>query len=135
MPYKCIHCSKLFDDGSKEVLIGCSECGRKFFFYIKKEKLEALGALGAGASGTEKIMEFTPYEKEKIEEDVREIAGIADEEAPVFLDLESVRILKEGKYLLDLGKLFAGKPQVYQLEDGKYIIDFSVLGKKEGEKE
>jgi len=138
MAYKCIHCSKLFDDGSKEVLTGCSGCGRKFFFYIKKEKLEALGALeaeGAGASEAEQIMEFTPHEKEKIEKDVREIAGIADEEAPVFLDLESIKILKEGKYLLDLGKLFAGKPQVYQLEDGKYIIDFSVLGKKEEKKE
>ena len=138
MAYKCIHCSKLFDDGSKEVLTGCSGCGRKFFFYIKKEKLEALGALGAGGAGAseaEQIMEFTPHEKEKIEKDVREIAGIADEEAPVFLDLESVKILKEGKYLLDLGKLFAGKPQVYQLEDGKYIIDFSVLGKKEEKKE
>jgi len=138
MSYKCIHCSKIFDDGSKEVLTGCSGCGRKFFFYIKKEKLEALGALGAGGAGAseaEQIMEFTPHEKEKIEKDVREIAGIADEEAPVFLDLESVKILKEGKYLLDLGKLFAGKPQVYQLEDGKYIIDFSVLGKKEEKKE
>ena len=138
MSYKCIHCSKIFDDGSKEVLTGCSGCGRKFFFYIKKEKLEALGALGAGGAGAseaEQIMEFTPHEKEKIEKDVREIAGIADEEAPVFLDLESIKILKEGKYLLDLGKLFAGKPQVYQLEDGKYIIDFSVLGKKEEKKE
>lgn len=143
MPYKCVHCSKLFDDGSKEVLSGCSGCGRKFFFYIKKEKLDALGASCMGGTGTgiapkskeEQIMEFAPHEKEKIEEDVREIAGIANEETPVFLDLESVRILKEGKYLLDLGKLFAGKPQVYQLEDGKYIVDFSALGKKEEEKD
>jgi len=44
----------------------------------------------------------------------------------VFLDFESVRVLKPGKYLLDLQKLFSmGKPRVYQLEDGKYIVDLA----------
>ena len=68
-------------------------------------------------------------EQRRIEEDVREIAGITNEETPVFLDFESVKVIKEGKYLLDLAKLFSGKPQVYQLEDGKYIVDFSSLAK------
>jgi len=71
-------------------------------------------------------LELNDEEKEQIEEDVREIAGIKDEEAPVFLDFESVRVLKPGKYLLDLQKLFSmGKPRVYQLEDGKYIVDLA----------
>lgn len=126
MPYKCVHCSKLYDDTSQEVLTGCANCGRRFFFYIKKEKLEAL---------QQKIpdveIELSPEERKKIEEDVREIAGIDDEEVPVFLDFESVRVLKEGKYLIDLPKLFSAKPQVYQLEDGKYIIDLTMLNKKD----
>ena len=124
MPYKCIHCSKIYDDGSQEVLTGCGNCGRKFFFYIKKEKLPAMNK-------EEISFELNEEERRKIEEDVREIAGIKDEEAPIFLDFESVKVLKEGKYLLDLSKLFSGKPQVYQLEDGKYIIDFSTLTKSE----
>ena len=69
--------------------------------------------------------ELNQEEQNKIEEDVREIAGITDEETPVFLDLESIKVLREGKYLLDLSKMFSGKPQVYQLEDGKYIVDLS----------
>ena len=124
MPYKCIHCSKIYDDGSQEVLTGCGNCGRKFFFYIKKEKLPVMNK-------EEISFELNEEERRKIEEDVREIAGIKDEEAPIFLDFESVKVLKEGKYLLDLSKLFSGKPQVYQLEDGKYIIDFSTLTKSE----
>ena len=64
--------------------------------------------------------------KKQIEADVREIAGIEDDEVPVFLDFESVKIVKPGKYLLDLTKLFENnKPKIYTLEEGKYIIDLS----------
>ncbi len=125
MPYKCVHCSKLYDDGSNEILTGCSNCGRKFFFYIKKEKLAAISLK------EEEMFELTGEERQKIEQDVREIAGIKDEETPIFLDFESVKVIKEGKYLLDLPKLFSGKPQVYQLEDGKYIIDLAMPIKPE----
>ena len=73
---------------------------------------------------------LTEPEKEKIEEDVREIAGIKDEETPVFLDFESVRVIKPGKYVIDIVKLFdKNKPQVYKLEDGKYFIDLANMGK------
>ena len=119
MAYKCVHCSKLYEDGSKELLTGCLDCGRKFFFYIKKEKLQQITEKPSIEIG------LNSDEKEKIEQDVREIAGIKDEETPVFLDFESVKIVKEGKYLIDLSKLFSGKPRVYQLEDGKYIVDIS----------
>jgi len=137
MSYKCVHCSKLYDDGSKEILTGCSQCGRRFFFFIKKEKLYLLqqkqeSVTAQSSQNAEQGIDLNPQEKEKIEKDVREIAGIKDEETPVFLDFESVKVLKEGKYLLDLSKLFSGKPQVYQLEDGKYIIDLSMSGKEEG---
>ena len=128
MPYKCVHCLKLYEDGANELLTGCSQCKRRFFFYIKKEKLGDI----PDKPQTE-IMELNEEEKKKIEEDVRDIAGIKDEEEPVFLDFESVKVLKEGKYLLDLSKLFSGKPQVYQLEDGKYIVDLTASFKSEKE--
>jgi len=65
-------------------------------------------------------------EKQQIEQDVREITGFEDEETPVFLDFESVKVLKPGKYVVDVGNLFAtDKPRVYKLEDGKYIVDLS----------
>jgi len=124
MPYKCVHCSKTYQDGSEEVLNGCSECGRKFFFYIRKEKLAEIEQ----SKATEE--EMAPAEKDQMEKDVREIAGVDDgggEEVPIFLDFESVKIVGSGKYVLDLGKLFTReRPQVYRLEDGKYIIDLTM---------
>jgi len=115
MPYKCVHCEKIHKDGADEVLNGCS-CGSKFFFYIKEEKLKEV-------IENEEI-DLTSSEKNQIEKDVREIAGVEDEEEPVFLDFESIKVIRPGKYLLDLGKLFSkDKPKVYHLEDGKYIVD------------
>lgn len=79
---------------------------------------------------------FTSDEKKKIERDIREIAGITDEDEPVFLDFESIKVINHGKYLIDLPKLFdLKKPRVYTLEDGKYIIDLNVLMKQNKDKD
>lgn len=120
MPYKCVHCNEVYKDGSKEVLTGCANCKSKFFFYIKEEKLNEI------KQNEELNLNLTNNEKEQMEQDVRDIAGIKDEETPVFLDFESIKIIKPGKYLLDISKLFSyGKPRIYTLEDGKYIVDLS----------
>lgn len=127
MPYKCVHCSKIYDDASDEVLSGCTGCHSKFFFYIKEEKLKEI----------EKTKELNPElnsrEKKQMEKDVRDIAGVADQEIPIFLDFESIKVIKPGKYLLDIAKLFASdKPRIYTLEDGKYIVDLTAkMGKRQ----
>ncbi|MCP3684876.1 MAG: hypothetical protein GY861_19615 [bacterium] len=114
MPHQCVRCNKFYDDGSKEILTGC-KCGGRLFFYIKKEKLKKIKALSAN---------LTTTEKKQIEEDVFDILGseIGANE-PVVLDLESIRILKPGKYELDLVQLFKKEPLIYKVDDGKYIID------------
>ncbi len=115
----------MFDDGSEQVLKGCDSCGRKFFFYIRKDQIERVKQ----QEDTE--VEFFGEDKRQVEKDVREIAGIVDEDVPVFLDFESVKVIKPGKYAVDLANLFAvDKPRVYKLEDGKYIIDLAVHLKK-----
>jgi predicted nucleic acid-binding Zn-ribbon protein len=125
MPYKCVSCSHVYEDGSNEVLAKCASCGSKFFFYIKKDKLVEI-------EKHKEMLPFKPSETKQIERDIRQIAGIEDEETPIFLDFESIRAVKPGKYLLDLQKLFEiGKPRVYQIEDGKYIVD---LGGVKGHK-
>ena len=72
------------------------------------------------------VLELKEEDKEKIEHDVREIMGIEDEEAPVILDLESIRVLGPGKFEIDIVNLFNKKrPLIYKLEEGKYIIDLA----------
>ncbi|MBL7147693.1 MAG: hypothetical protein ISS82_02600 [Nanoarchaeota archaeon] len=115
MPHQCVRCGEFHKDGAKELLSGC-KCGSKFFFFIRKETLE-------------KVKDFkvilSEKEKEKIEKDVYDMIGIKDKDKPVILDLESIRVLKPGQYEISLVDLFKGKPLVYRLEEGKYIIDLA----------
>lgn len=137
MPNQCIHCSKIYEDGAQEVLKGCSSCGSRFFFYLSQEKLDKIneakesGEINEDSESLEDL-DLSSSDKKQIEKDVREIAGIEDIEAPVILDFESVKVLKPGKYILDIPNLFnKRRPLVYKLEDGKYVIDITSNDKKE----
>lgn len=114
MPHQCVRCNTFYPDGSKEILTGCS-CGARLFFYIKKKSIE---------EGKNLISNLTEEDKTHIENDVKEILNIKEEpNAPVVLDVESIRILKPGKYELDLVHLFKKDPLIIKLEEGKYVID------------
>ena len=115
--HQCVRCSRLIPPGNRELLDGCSECGGHFFFYIREDQMEKV---------KEQMIEIPVEEKTKVEKDIREMAGIVDADAPVILDIESVRVMGEGKFELDIVKLFRRDiPLVYKLEEGKYIIDLA----------
>lgn len=117
MPHRCVKCSRIIPAGSREILEGCAECGGKFFFYVREDQIEKL---------KNNPIEIPEKEKKKIEKDIREIVGIKDEDAPVILDIESIRATGEGKFELDVVKLFRKDvPLIYKLEEGKYIIDLA----------
>ncbi len=123
MPHQCVRCNTFYDDGATEIIKGC-KCGGKLFFYIKKEKLEQ-------AQRIAKEVKLTPKEKEQIEKDVFELVGSEiDRSEPVVLDLEAIRVLKPGKYELDLVHLFKGEPLIFKLEEGRYMIDLVESFKK-----
>jgi len=117
MPHQCVKCSRIIPLGSRELLEGCKDCGGKFFFYIKDEQLQKI---------KENPIELPQEEKQQVEKDIREMAGITDQNAPVILDIESVRAVGSGKYEIDVVNLFRkDRPLIYKLEEGKYIIDLS----------
>lgn len=127
MSNQCVHCGKIIEDASQELLSGCSSCGSRFFFFIKKENLEKL---------KESPIELSVVERKKVEEDVREMIGATDPQIPIVLDLESVRVVGPGKFVIDVVNLFRkDRPLIYKLEEGKYIIDLaSTLQKYNTEK-
>ena len=117
MAHQCVHCKRIIPSGSKELLEGCLDCGGHFFFYIKEEQLEKL---------KENPIEIPQEQKKEVEKDIREMAGIIEDSAPVILDIESVRVMGEGKFEIDLVNLFKkDRPLIYKLEEGKYIIDLA----------
>ena len=113
MPHQCVRCSSMYEDGATELLQGC-KCGGKFFFYMKKQDIKTV---------QEMTVKLTTEDKQQMESDALDLVGEKKPSMPVVLDLESIRVLKPGKFEIDLVDLFKGKPLVYKLEDGKYIID------------
>ena len=118
--HQCVHCGKMYPAGSKELLEGCSSCGSHFFFYIRDEHLEKI------RESAENPIEMPSAEKKQVEKEIRDMAGKTDTEAPVILDIESVRVSGPGKFEIDLVNLFKkDRPLVYKMGEGKYIIDLS----------
>ncbi len=119
MPHQCVRCSKLYEDGAKEILTGCV-CGGRFFFFMKKKDIQPIQQMTAQLSSDE---------KKQMEKDALEMVGEPEPERPVVLDVESIRMLQPGKFEIDLVDLFKGSPLVFKLEDGKYVIDIASIFK------
>jgi len=115
MPHQCVRCNKFYDDGAEEIIKGCS-CGGRLFFFVKASKLKDNKQPDIAAS-------LSVEEKNRIQEDVFELANIKERDAPVVLELESVNVKQPGKFELDLVRLFKGDPLIFRLQEGKYIID------------
>nr|MBA4404857.1 hypothetical protein [Nanoarchaeum sp.] len=115
MPHQCVRCGVIYNDGSVEVLKGCP-CGGRFFFFMSKQAVDKVKVISEG---------LTKEDRLNIEKDIKDIIEVDDDDAPVYLDIESIRILKPGKYELDLVELFKGNPLVYKYGSGRYIIDLA----------
>lgn len=115
MPHQCVKCGTVYANGAAELLKGCSKCTGRFFFFVKEEDLD---------KAKEIMTSLSDDDKRQMEFDVMDIVGdTLDRDKPIILDFESIRVLKPGKYELDLVDLFKGKPLVYKLAEGKYVID------------
>ena len=111
MPHQCVKCGKIYESTAPEILKGCGDCGSHYFFFLKDEDLLK--------RETENL---TRGEREEIMQDIQEVIG-PEIEKPIVLDLESVRVIKPGKFEIDLVSLFKRKPVIYKMAEGKYVID------------
>ena len=118
MPHQCVRCNRFYEDGSNEIIEGCS-CGAKLFFFIKQEKLEKI------KEAETQLVKLNSQQREQIEKDVFTLIGKdSEEDEPIVLDFESINVKEPGKFELDLVHLFNKEnPLVFKLEEGKYIID------------
>jgi len=115
-------CGKIHPDDAKYLLDGCDKCGNKFFFYVKEEHLQQM---------EKDTKDLTKKEVEEIEQDVREIIPEeAKQDETVVLDLEAIRIIKPGKYMIDVTTLFNQRPVIIRVGSGRYEIDLTTIMKR-----
>ncbi|MFA5175785.1 MAG: Zn-ribbon containing protein [Candidatus Nanoarchaeia archaeon] len=122
--HQCVRCGISYPDGSQELLKGCT-CGSKFFFYIRAKEIEEAKSIA---------IDLTKEERVEIEKDIQAfVKDKIEDDKPVVLDIEAIRVLRPGQYEIDLTKLLKKQPLVYKLEDGKYIINLDYAFKNAGE--
>lgn len=122
MPHQCLKCSQVYENTSDSIIKGCSNCGGKLFLFIKKtpEKSEEI--------------ELSKQEKELVLQEIESIVEIRDSDTPIILKLENIRVVKPGKYEIDINQLMRkDKPIVYKIQEGTYIIDLNFLRGEENE--
>ena len=120
MPDKCTKCGKIHPDDAPYLINGCDKCGGKFFFYVRPELLE---------EAEQEVSFLSRKDMKEIEEDIRDIVsgdGIKKDDT-VVLDLEAIRVIRPGKYQIDVTNLFNQKPIVVRVGAGRYEIDLSTL--------
>ena len=105
-------------DSADYLLKGCDVCGSKFFFYVREETLEM---------AEKDISGLTKEEVKEIESDIRDIIPEADRADTVVLDVEAIRVIKPGKYLIDVANLFTQRPIVIRVGPGKYKLDLTTI--------
>lgn len=116
MPHQCVRCNTFYADNAEEILSGCSNCSGKLFFYVKQSKV---------AQAKEAVEALSEDDRNELIEDVEDTIGEDIDDAPVVLDLESIRVDGPGRYSIDLKQLLDGKPVIYRLGEGKYVIDLA----------
>lgn len=137
MPNKCTKCGKLHSDDADYLLsTGCDACGGRFFFFVRDGRIREID---------EEVSHITKKEMKEIEKDIRSILPIKarkkkdkeekqeqekQKEETIVLDIEAIRVIKPGKYRINVDTLFNQRPVVIKVGTGKYEINFSVLAEK-----
>ncbi len=105
MRHKCTKCKRVYEENSEEIINGCV-CGNNRFFFVKSSKKRQ-----------EQRTDFIEIEDDENEE-------------IIILDTETVNIIENGKYEIDISSLLETKVPVYKYSEGKYSIDLSKINNK-----
>lgn len=159
MPHKCLDCNNVIESGTIDLQKGCPVCGGKKFQYIRPPKQEqgsrpgptvseyvAAAALRepqeeAKASPVSRFPEKQPkqamprpsYEmpapKAPVKKAARKRAPEQDADR-----IESIRIVDDGTYDINLPLLLSRKELVMSREEGNYVLDLNSALKPEKKK-
>ena len=118
MVHTCAKCGKVYPDSSAEILIGCSQCGGKKFYFERpgatKRKISAAEPAPVPAAPPTAPLREEPDEEERRSR------------------VESIRIVSPGTYELNIEKMARSDDRVVGLgREGSYAVDLlSMSGAK-----
>jgi len=123
----------VFEELSDDMLNGCPACGNKLFFYMRSAaaeelagrlRVEGIDEVGGGGADADADVGADAGADVGVE-----VEGASRKRVPQ-LDIESIRILKPGVYVLNLEALFSKEEIIMGIkEDGSYVIHLPSLFK------
>lgn len=148
MPHQCTECGHTFEDGSKEMLSGCPECGGNKFQFLPEratrptepdpdptpEQSEERPSSADGPDREDRAQadaRSSVVDADELSEAASEPATDADD-TPDLSQLreelndqfESIRIVDHGQYELNLMELYKREEFIIALqENGRYVIE------------
>ncbi|MBS1263201.1 MAG: hypothetical protein MAG715_00372 [Methanonatronarchaeales archaeon] len=112
MPHQCTGCDTVYPNGTEEILSGCPECGWNRFRYILEEDGSDKEAAEPAGDGGGIIGEL-----ERVHESGAEALTLRDG------DIESVRVLDEGSYEINVASLLEKEEIILSIgEAGRYVV-------------
>lgn len=149
MPHRCMECNSVLESGELDLGTGCPVCGARKFEYVRPQKKEpvvtdlrklTVSQYVAYADSIELKHEEKPMLKEKLQHKELKAAepkAVEHKAAPKPAEepkpkakakahegrIDSVRILEQGNYDLNLPMLLSRKELVMSKEDGVYHVD------------
>lgn len=146
MPHECLNCGYVFDDGSREMLDGCPDCGGSKFLFTKtkpeskpraepESKSEIIEATneqntprrfgGTFVKGEPEAEVGEPPATQEPGNEIEAAETPDPEELRQELEerFESIKILEPGTYELNLMNLYDKEEKIIALqEDGRYQV-------------
>lgn len=121
MPHRCMNCGEEYDDGADALIEGCEECGSTLFLYDKGDAEEMEG------DDLEEERKSVMAEIDKFIRDVKSKVEPADD---LQFDLQSITVMEDGVYKIDLRKLLEEIPLIVEIKDGAYRLHLASVFSK-----
>ena len=112
MSHRCTECGRVIRKNCRALLDGCPDCGCQKFVFQPTTLNNAKSNTGKSVV-TKKSKHRNRTQKSK-EEKITEIPELAS--------FESVRLVEEGTYFINIKNIIDDEPFVLGLEDGRYVI-------------
>ncbi|MHA1743250.1 MAG: Zn-ribbon domain-containing protein [Candidatus Heimdallarchaeota archaeon] len=133
--HKCVRCGAVYQDNDSSILRGCTNCGSIFFLYMKtpEEAKEIQAMQKELESKNISLEEELAKQIEKKKEEVK-AAKKKKIRKPRF-GVETVKIVEEGVYKINLEALMKKKPLIIFEKEKVYFIHLPSIFETIKEKE
>ena len=141
MPHICMNCGKKYEDDSEELLKGCS-CGSTLFLFEKDiedqtedESEDILEENSKEAKKSKKSSNKKQHKDtivEEIDSFLKNLKAKFKKKTEIKFDLESIKVIKEGVYEINIGRLLEKMPLIIEIKEGSYNIHLPSAFKPEG---